>query len=308
MSTSSGTSTSCAVTCTKPTFIDRLQTLRVQHAVVQGGQAIFWLVFTTLFLGDNLDDIKGFLESQLGSKRQYKDSFTKPEQEKLEQGNHRNWDISLLFKLLQKVCGLDKKVSDWKRFGRDTLEKLLDELKDLRNEMAHDFDCVLTLKERDENLEKLRNLCLEILTKLNDKAQIGNEAVHRHFDSIDCILNDVKKPINESLIGSIQIGSTEGTISKNSISSPGTPTPSFASDSVGIASAAGDFSKSAFSAAACSDFAVAEGYPKSVDLSHDGAEGMEVDDSNEITSGENSIINQLVKSFWNIAGPGFITV
>lgn len=297
------------VVLTKPSFKDRLQTLRVQHAVVQGGQQILLFVFTTLFLGEDLHDIKGFLERHLGSKRQYKDSFTKPEQEKLDEGDHRNWDISLIFKLLQKVCGLNQKVGDWKRFGKDTLEKLLDDLKDLRNEMAHNFDCVLSEKQRDEKLEELRNLCLEILTKLNEMAQIGTDVVHHHYESIEYILNDVKKPINESSNGSFQCASTAGSLSKNALSSPASP----ASASIGLASASAsaNYAKSAY-AAASTNSAIVEGFRAAAvcesDYYHDSVEAMDVDDSIDLTSGDNSIINQLVKSFWKFAGPGFITV
>lgn len=306
---------STVVVIKKTTFQDRLQTLRVQHAVAQGGQHIMLVVFTTLFLGE-LSNIKGFVESHLPSKRQYKDSFTKPEQEKLEVGNYSTWDISILFKLLQKVCGLNPNVSDWKQFGRDTLEKLLDELKDLRNDMAHTLDTIFTEKERDEKLEEFRDLCLNILTKLNEKKQIGNDAVHQHYESVEYILNDVKKPINETLNSNLQRDSAPGTISKNAISSPASPTSTSFAASAGFASAsaAAGFPKSAYSAAASADIPVAEGYlamgisASHKDYHHDGAEAMDVDDDYADISGEKSIINQLVKGFWEFAGPGFITV
>ncbi|CAL4069297.1 unnamed protein product [Meganyctiphanes norvegica] len=184
-----------------PSFKESLNTLRVHHAVVQVGQRIMLFVFTTLFLGDDLRDISGYTLRKLGSTEEYERIFNHAQRNQLRIGDCRSWDISLLFQLLQTVCELNPDVKIWGKLPRNSLEKLLHRLKSLRNYMAHNIKSIFTKQQRDQKLGEIRNLCHEILRKLEEKARISQKDIHEHRQLIDSIIDEVKKDINESSHG-----------------------------------------------------------------------------------------------------------
>ncbi|XP_064105655.1 uncharacterized protein LOC135215144 [Macrobrachium nipponense] len=88
--------------------------------------------------------------------------FNKPERQKLDEGKPSSeFDISLLYKLLQRVCGLaDANHSKWSDAG--SLENSLRRLKDYRNTLAHE-QISLTSDELREKIRDMEGLCQNIL-------------------------------------------------------------------------------------------------------------------------------------------------
>ncbi|CAL4070976.1 unnamed protein product [Meganyctiphanes norvegica] len=182
------------------TFKERLNTVKVRHAIVQGGQVIMLFVFNILFLGGDLKDVSGYVHRTLGSNTKYNKIINKTQHEKLNSGDSSSWDVSLLFQLLQKFCGLkDPNVDKWGSLGGGSLENLLQQIKELRNDMAHDMDTIYSKDVRDQKLEEIRNLCYETLRKLEDKAPVSQEDIYEHHRLIDSIIEDAKEDINETI-------------------------------------------------------------------------------------------------------------
>ncbi|CAL4069298.1 unnamed protein product [Meganyctiphanes norvegica] len=195
------------------TFRERLNTLRVQHAVIQCGQRLMVFVFTILFEGDTTD-IKNYVLSNSGSKSQYSKSFAEPEQDKLETGDYKTWNMSLLYKLLQNSCGLqypiDKKCVQFPNQCEETLENLLHQLKEWKNEITTNFDLILTREEMETSLENLKDLSIKILVALSDKVHINQSESENMSQVIEYIIKDVKQSVNESKSSSkcLQINAT----------------------------------------------------------------------------------------------------
>ncbi|CAL4078824.1 unnamed protein product [Meganyctiphanes norvegica] len=183
------------------TFRERLNTLRVQHAVVQCGQRIMVFVFTILFEGDT-NDIKNVVLRNLGSNTQYNKYFTKTEQKKVEAGQYKMWDIALLYKLLQISCGLqyhiDQNGVQFSDHEEETLENLLHQLKEWKNDIATNFNLILTKEEMEKSLENLRVLSFKIPVLLTEKVQINQDDIRRINQVIEYIIKDVKQAVNET--------------------------------------------------------------------------------------------------------------
>ncbi|XP_064105657.1 uncharacterized protein LOC135215146 [Macrobrachium nipponense] len=96
------------------------------------------------------------------SQTKYKKNFTEPERQKLDEGKPSSeFDISLLYKLLQRVCGLaDANHSKWSDVG--SLENSLRRLKDYRNTLAHE-QISLTSDELREKIRDMEGLSQNIL-------------------------------------------------------------------------------------------------------------------------------------------------
>ncbi|CAL4078822.1 unnamed protein product, partial [Meganyctiphanes norvegica] len=186
-------------------FNQRLNTLRYQHAVVFCGQNLLHLVLRTLICGD-INNINGCVKKALKSNTQYKNSFTKDETPLLEKENHKTWDITLLFKVIQKVCGLEPAGNScWKPqnggSGEEKLECHITSLKELRNGLVHEFDLVITVDQLKDNLDKLTDLALKMITCLGECAlaqgkQISEEESNRTMQVVWDIIEDVKEKIN----------------------------------------------------------------------------------------------------------------
>lgn len=103
-----------------------------------------------------LFDIGGF------SQKKYEKHFSEPEKQKLDEGKPSSeFDISLLYKLLQSVCGLAKtNDTNWSNAG--SLENCLKRLKDYRNILAHE-QISLTSDELRGKIRDMERLCQNIL-------------------------------------------------------------------------------------------------------------------------------------------------
>ncbi|CAL4064176.1 unnamed protein product [Meganyctiphanes norvegica] len=197
-------------------FRKRLNMLRYQHAVAVVGQKLLHLVLRSLILGD-LCNIKGCLKAMLKSNTQYKNSFTKDELQLLERGEHKRWDITLLFKVVQKVCGLDPAgTAAWNNFdGGDGLEYFINLLKEMRNELVHNFDHVLEEHQLEECFADLTDLAEKITSAVILRIQeqgsqfslikYGKHPSDIAFESAETlrvvsdIIEDTKTKINESV-------------------------------------------------------------------------------------------------------------
>lgn len=179
-------------------FKDRISTLKYQHAVVQCGQKLLHLILRTLIRGD-INKICDCVKEKLNSNTQFKNSFTTEEHRILEEGNHKKWDISLLFKVIQKVCGLEPAGdSCWTNLieGSDSLEYLITTLKQQRNAMVHDFQLVLTKDQLEDRLTELTDLAVKVTSALGDRApnlgkQLSDEESSGTMALVFAILDDV---------------------------------------------------------------------------------------------------------------------
>lgn len=180
-------------------FKAKLDTLRYQHAVVNCGQILLLLVLKTLICGD-ISNIIECLKTALGSNTQYKNSFTKEEQQLLKEGKHDTWDICLLYKVLQRACGLQ--LGDNIAASTSSLEPLITKVKELRNELVHNFELVISSVELDNLLEELADLARKIISALVDYAQqqgkeLSTKESEEIMNEVVKITDDVKREINE---------------------------------------------------------------------------------------------------------------
>ncbi|XP_042216501.1 uncharacterized protein LOC121862337 isoform X2 [Homarus americanus] len=111
----------------------------------------------------NNDNFKELLFRLPGySNTRYGKDFYESEQRQLnDKITSDNFDITLLFKLLQLICGLSPK-GDAKWSTPGTLENKLRLLKNYRNDLAHD-DLLLTPEDLQHRLSHIEELCREVL-------------------------------------------------------------------------------------------------------------------------------------------------
>merc|ERR1712179_35676 len=182
-------------------FKDRLNTLKVQHAVTQCGQRILVFVFMLMFEGD-MNDIKTSALKILGSNSSYNRGFNKIELDKLEAGDYKTWSITLLYKLIQSTCGLqystDKKSKQRSNMREETLEHLLHQLKEWNKNISSDITLILTTEEKDKSLDTLKELCSKILAALANKVEISQEDGKMINQVVEFIIKDVKQNVNET--------------------------------------------------------------------------------------------------------------
>ncbi|CAL4171439.1 unnamed protein product, partial [Meganyctiphanes norvegica] len=153
-------------------FCERLNSLKYQHAVEVCGQKLLHLVMRTLICGD-IDQICDCVRMIQRSNTKYKNSFTKDEVRRLEMGDNRRYDISLLVKIIKMVCGLAPAGNNcWTQFTSDNelLEYLITTLKEWRNDLVHTYDSVLTDDQLDNYLCELRDLAKKIVSTLEVRA------------------------------------------------------------------------------------------------------------------------------------------
>merc|ERR1712179_201813 len=162
----------------------------------------------TLLLGD-INDISGCVRQKLSSNNQFKNSFTKDEHVLLAAGDHKKWDVSMLFKIIQKVCGLQPAGDIKWTGGEECLENLIYKLKELRNKLVHDFELVLSNEQLEERLNELTDLALRMILALEASAKSqgkkipGNESAEI-MEKVFKIVDDVKQKINEGAPGLVR--------------------------------------------------------------------------------------------------------
>lgn len=116
-----------------------------------------------------LFDIGGF------SQEKYEKHFSEPEKQKLDEGKPSSeFDISLLYKLLQSVCGLAE-TNDTKWSNAGSQENCLKRLKDYRNILAHE-QISLTSDELRGKIRDMERLCQNILEAAGQQRNLPVDA------------------------------------------------------------------------------------------------------------------------------------
>ncbi|XP_047470705.1 uncharacterized protein LOC125026357 [Penaeus chinensis] len=136
------------------------------------------------------------------SSSQYRKEFGDQERYLLDNNAPcEQFDISLLFKLLQRICGLAaRNHSSWSSPG--TLENHLQCLKNYRNELAHK-DLQLSQAELQQRILAIRNGCREALVLSGQKSHTRVDALIREVeDSLDEVMTagvDLWEPYREAV-------------------------------------------------------------------------------------------------------------
>ncbi|XP_069184873.1 uncharacterized protein [Procambarus clarkii] len=134
--------------------------LRYYAAVMRVVRPVFVHVLHLVTKKKNLKqllfDLPGY------SKKKYKADFERKQRQQLDDNvSSENYDITLLFTLLQKVGGLaEENDAKWSTLG--TLENRLRKLKNHRNILAHE-ELSLTPEELQNILSNVEELCREVL-------------------------------------------------------------------------------------------------------------------------------------------------
>ncbi|XP_069954134.1 uncharacterized protein [Cherax quadricarinatus] len=104
------------------------------------------------------------------SNKQYKNDFSKEERKKLDNNVSSNtFDITLLFILLQRLCGLPSiNHENWST--PDTLENNLKRLKNHRNDLAHE-DLAFSPDDLQRRLSNIEDLCREVLKEAGQRCK-----------------------------------------------------------------------------------------------------------------------------------------
>lgn len=127
------------------------------------------------------------------SNAKFKKDFNAAQREKIDKGEPvSSFDITLIYKLLQMVCGL-KDASDpaWVTQTSDSLEYYFYAIKTKRNEIAHDK---LQLSPADliAKLEELRKLFVKTIAKAKHKYSVSNSKVNNLLSSINSQLDAIR--------------------------------------------------------------------------------------------------------------------
>nr|XP_045598807.1 uncharacterized protein LOC123758433 [Procambarus clarkii]XP_045598815.1 uncharacterized protein LOC123758433 [Procambarus clarkii] len=134
--------------------------LRYYAAVMRVVRPVFVHVLQLLTKKKNLKQVLFDLPGY--SKKKYKADFERKQRQQLDDNvSSENYDITLLFTLLQKVGGLAEE-NDTKWSTQGTLENSLKKLKNHRNILAHE-ELSLTPEELQNIFSDIEELCREVL-------------------------------------------------------------------------------------------------------------------------------------------------
>lgn len=168
-------------------FPDDHLLLRYYAAVFRVVRPVFCKILR--LLSGNRPNIKELLLHCPGySSSQYRRVFGDQERYLLDNNAPcEQFDISLLFKLLQRICGLaDRNHSSWSSPG--TLENHLQCLKNYRNELAH-ADLQLSQAELQQRIAAIRNRCHEALVLSGQKSHTRVDALIKEMeDGLDEVM------------------------------------------------------------------------------------------------------------------------
>ncbi|XP_071531969.1 uncharacterized protein [Panulirus ornatus] len=164
-----------------------------------GKNALMW-VFEWGYQGGH--PIQGHLLSQPGySRKKFKNDFNQDQRRKLTSSTPDDvgsYDISLLYTLLQLTCGLaDSTDPVWKTFG-PSLENLLFRLKQLRNNIVHEEQC-LTQHSLDQKLSELQQLIENIYQSAAVRFGKSSQTVSRLCTELSQQFISINAKIRETL-------------------------------------------------------------------------------------------------------------
>ena len=176
--------------------------LRYYVAVNRIVQPVFHRVFLLLY-PDDRKTVKELLFQRSGySQTKYRKDFNKDERSKLDNGDSSSgFDITLLYKLLQSICGLaDTDRVTWSESG--TFENCLKRLKDHRNSLAHE-NISFTCSELEEEVNGLEELCRSVLvySGLRSRTPVISDIAEMERGMQDVLLGgvDLWEPYREAL-------------------------------------------------------------------------------------------------------------
>lgn len=164
--------------------------LRYYAAVMRVMRRVLHRAFLLLRPASN-DTVKQLLFALPGySMKQYKE-FTKPERLKLDNDvSSEEYDVSLLHRLLQRVCGLTESNSS----VAGTLENRLKVLKGHRNALAHE-ELLLSSEELRRRVGEVEDLCRDVLVIAGLRSR---QEVVRY-------VREMEEGVNEILTGNIDM-------------------------------------------------------------------------------------------------------
>ncbi|XP_064111754.1 uncharacterized protein LOC135219160 [Macrobrachium nipponense] len=167
--------------------------LKYAISLTRVGQELFLRVFKWGYKGRSASIKNAILELPSYTKTRFRKDFNNSQREKIENGDLLSMDITLLYKLLQMVCGLSEQSdSVWIMPESDSLEYCLYSIKMKRNEMAHD-GMMLSSTELDSMIEELRVLFLNTVDKASVTYNVDsvekNDLIHLINTRLDAIKN-----------------------------------------------------------------------------------------------------------------------
>ncbi|XP_047739075.1 uncharacterized protein LOC125178716 [Hyalella azteca] len=186
----SGPSVSACVTRTSPAgtstasttdiTYDDINTLKLFMALRRSSPVakVFAAVFESLSRRGS-ETLEQYCSVLLGN--DYLKSFNKKERDKLLLNTVQDYDITLLYKLLQKCCHLSNDTNFWLKPG-DSIENMLYRLKEQRNFFSHEA-VQLSKSELDSRLKKIRKLIEEV----SDKAGVDRGLKNGFLAELDNI-------------------------------------------------------------------------------------------------------------------------
>ncbi|XP_069158015.1 uncharacterized protein [Procambarus clarkii] len=177
--------------------------LRYELTVTKAGRHALASVFMWSYRGTF--PVVTYLTQDLGyTNAQYRRVFDAHQRDKLEASSDAaTFDITLLYKLLQRVCGLaEKNDPTWTTPGPQgpSLEHLIYSLKQHRNTLAHDN--VITEQDLKNKLTDLTDLMTNMLIKAGNKWRIDRQDVDQASrvatEYIDGLRAKIREPLDPS--------------------------------------------------------------------------------------------------------------
>ncbi|XP_045610900.1 uncharacterized protein [Procambarus clarkii] len=163
-----------------------LNQLRYEFAVIKAGRLVLDTVFRWSYRGTF--PIHNYLTEELGyTKAQFRQTFGNYEWDMLQaSADNTGFDIILLYKLLQHVCGLaDINDPTWTTPGplEPSLEHLIYKLKQHRNYAVHGQ---LSMTEQDfkTRQKELKDLMVQVLTQAGGRFGITDNDVSQVINSV----------------------------------------------------------------------------------------------------------------------------
>ncbi|XP_042237300.1 uncharacterized protein LOC121876309 [Homarus americanus] len=167
--------------------------LKYTISLTRVGQRVFSHVFSWGFIGGSGSIKEAIFSLPQYSQGKFRKDFNASQREKIIKGGPvSDFDITLIYKLLQLVCGLSS-ASDvvWITETSDSLEYYLYAIKIKRNEIAHE-NIKLSPTEMVEKLEALRVLFVKTIEKAEQKYAIDKYTVHSLLNTINQQLDAVR--------------------------------------------------------------------------------------------------------------------
>ncbi|XP_050726071.1 uncharacterized protein LOC127003425 [Eriocheir sinensis] len=167
--------------------------LKYTVSLTRVGQQVYSSVFSWGYTGSYASIRDALFSLPNYNATKFRKDFNGSQRERINQGDPvATYDITLMYKLLQLLCGLkDASDSAWVTEA-DTLEYLLYTIKALRNEVAHET-LHLTSEEMYKKLGTLKELFIKTIKKAGEVFSVGPAKVETLERSITTQLDAIKE-------------------------------------------------------------------------------------------------------------------